>query len=206
LNRAAVPFGAEIDPASVAVVLVHGRGRSPEEMIDLARQIALPELAWVAPPAPGGSWYPNRFMAPFEDNQPQLDEALERIDREVKALEAWGVPRRRIALVGFSQGACLACEYVYRNPGRWAVLIAWTGGLPGPEGTSWACSADLAGTPVYVSCGDADPWIPWPRAEQTAEVFRAMGGRVTLQCFPGREHLVCDAEIEAAREMLKACR
>jgi predicted esterase len=205
LNAPSVPFGAEVDPASLAVILVHGRGRSPEEMIDMARQIALPELAWVAPPAPGGSWYPGRFMDRFEDNQPALDQALARIDREVRALEAWGVPRRRIALIGFSQGACLISEYVYRNPGRWAALIALTGGLPGPEGTSWDCSGDLEDTPVYVSSGDADPWIPWPRAEQTAEVFRAMGGRVTLRCFPGREHLVCEAEIEAAREILKAC-
>jgi predicted esterase len=200
-----VPFGAELDEASAAVILIHGRDRSPGEMIELAKRLDVPGLAWRAPAAAGGSWYPQRFMAPVEANQPQLDEALARIDHEVRLLRAAGFGREQIVLLGFSQGACLAAEYVYRHPARWAGLIAFTGGLIGPEGTAWDRRGRLDETPVLLTAGDPDDWVPWSRMEETAAVFRAMGGRVSLTSYPGRDHLVCDDDIAAGRELLASC-
>lgn len=199
----AARFGAPVDPASLAVVLIHGRGRSPEDIIGTAERLALPQFAYRAPPAPDGSWYPQGFMASAEANQPHLDQSLARIDREVKALLTAGMSRERIALMGFSQGACLASEYLYRNPGRWAGLIAFTGGLIGPEGTVWDRSRRLEGTPVLLSSGDADAWVPCSRMEETARAFEAMGGAVTLKIHPGADHLVRDDEIGLARELLR---
>jgi predicted esterase len=178
-------------------------------MIALAERIALPDIAWLALEAPGGSWYPGRFMEPIEANQPHLDRALDRIDHEVRALEARGVSRRRIALVGFSQGACVACEHLRRHPGRWGALIAFTGGLFGPPGSAWPDSlgadagSGLDGTPVLLSNGDRDDWVPWCRVEDTAAVFRRMGAAVTLRLYPGREHVVSDDEIREARTILE---
>ena len=201
----AVAFGAAVNPQSLAVILAHGRGRSPEDMIGLAERMALPGLAYVAPPAPDGSWYPERFMASVAANQPHLDLALDRIDSEVRALEALGCRRERIALVGFSQGACLVSEYLYRHPGRWAGLIAFTGGLIGPEDVVWDRVGNLEGTPVLLSSGDADPWVPWERIEATADVLAGLGARVSLKMRQGSEHVVSDEEIAAGRALLAAC-
>lgn len=198
-------FGAAPAGASLAVVLMHGRDHAPADMIAVAERIALPQAAWLALEAPGGSWYPGRFMEPIAANQPHFDAALDRIDRQVRALEALGLPRSRIALMGFSQGACVACEYVRRHPGRWGALIAFTGGLPGPPGSAWADDGDLDGTPVLLSNGDHDDWVPWSRVEETAAVFRAMGADVTLRLYPGRAHEVSDDEIREARTILQAC-
>jgi phospholipase/carboxylesterase len=200
---AAIPYGVDPQGAPMAVVLIHGRGRSAGEMIDLAGRIGLPEIAWRALQAPGGSWYPGGFMDPIGANQPELDQTLARVEAEVRALEALGVARRRIALVGFSQGACVACEYVRRRPQRWGALVAFTGGLFGPEGASWPGTGDLAGTPVLLSNGDRDGWVPWRRVEETGAVFRRMGAEVTLRLYPGRDHLVSDDEINEARAMLR---
>ena len=186
----------------LAVVLVHGRGRSPEEMIDLFARIDSGETVAVAPAAPDASWYPLRFMDSGALDQPQLAAALARIDGEVRALEAQGFGRDRIAFVGFSQGACLACEYVYRRPGRWAALVAFTGGLIGAEGTEWDDAVRLEGTPILLSSGDADAWVPWVRMQETAAALQAMGGEVMLKRYPGSDHLVRDEEIAAARALL----
>jgi phospholipase/carboxylesterase len=204
LSPPAVSSGPAPSSARLAAVLLHGRDRTSGEMIALAQAIALPDVAWLALEAPDGSWYPGRFMEPLEANQAHFDRALDRIDREVRALEALGLPRSRIALVGFSQGACVACEYVRRHPGRWGALIAFTGGLPGPQGHTWTDGPGLDGTPVLLSNGDHDDWVPWSRVEETAAVFRAMGADVTLRLYPGRDHLVSDDEIREAKTILEA--
>ena len=200
----AASFGAAPDGAPLAVVLLHGRDRTADEMLDLAERIALPSIAWLAPEAPSNSWYPMGFMAPGEGNQADLDRALDRVEREVRRLEAAGLPRRRIALAGFSQGACVACEYVRRHPTRWGALIAFTGGLPGAEGAAWTDEGGLHGTPVLLSNSDTDPWGPWRRVEETADLFGRMGAAVTLRLYPGREHVVGEDEIAEARTILAA--
>ena len=200
---AAIPYGSDPAGAPLSVVLIHGRDRTPDEMIALAGQIGMPEVAWRALQAPGGSWYPGVFMDPIEANQPRLDQALRRVEAEVRTLEALGVERRRIVLLGFSQGACIACKYVWRHARRWGGLIAFTGGLFGPKGSRWPGPHLLAGTPVLLTNSDQDDWVPWSRVEETAEVFKRMGAEVTLRLYPGRDHIVSDDEIEEARAILQ---
>jgi predicted esterase len=202
-DMAAIPYGADPGAAPLSAVLIHGRDRAPAEMIGLAELIDLPQVAWSALQAPRGSWYPGRFMDPLHENQPHLDKALARVEQAVLALESAGVPRRRIALVGFSQGACLACEFVRRHPGRWGALIAFTGGLFGPEGSVWDSSASLAGTPALITNSDRDDWVPWSRTRETAAALRRMGAEVVLKLYPGRDHIVCDDEIDEARIILR---
>ena len=62
----AIPYGSDPAGAPLSVVLIHGRDRTPDEMIGVAEQIGMPELAWRALQAPGGSWYPGVIMAPIE--------------------------------------------------------------------------------------------------------------------------------------------
>ncbi len=202
-DMAAIPYGAEPGAAPLSAVLIHGRDRTPAEMIGLAELIDLPVVAWRALQAPRGSWYPGRFMDPLHENQPHLDQALARVEKAVRALEAESVPPQRIALVGFSQGACLACEYVRRNPQRWGALIAFTGGLFGPEGSAWESSASLAGTPTLISNSDQDEWVPWSRTRDTAAALLRMGADVTLKLYPGRDHIVSGEEIDEARTILR---
>jgi phospholipase/carboxylesterase len=188
--------------AGVATVLLHGRGRSPAEMLAVGARLTLPTMPFVALTAVGGTWYPESFLAARDRNEPHLGWALERVEAAVRMLEDEGVSRERIALVGFSQGACLAAEYVFRRPARWGALLALTGGLIGPPGTSWTSDASLAGTPVLLTTSDVDEWVPLERVKETADVFRAMGADVHLRVCPGRGHLVSDEELQAAREQL----
>src|SRR4051794_37242985 len=124
--------GAAPRPGGAAAILLHGRDRTPEEMLVIADRLAIPALTWIAPAADGASWYPQSFLAPIADNEPRLGFARERIEQLVAELAERGVPRARIALVGFSQGACLLAEHAFRAGGRWGALVAFTGGLFGP--------------------------------------------------------------------------
>jgi len=191
--------------AGTAVIALHGRGQAPAFIEDLLARIDRSSLRYVVPRAPGDSWYPEKFMAPRELNQPHLDLALAAVDAQVRQLEAAGIDRTQIVLLGFSQGACLACEYIYRNPGRWGGLLALTGGLIGPEGTVWPASeGSLAGTPVLMTNGDSDPWVPLARTRASADVFRAMGASVAERVYPDRAHDVVADEVATVRGFLDA--
>jgi phospholipase/carboxylesterase len=194
--------GPETTSARAVTVLLHGRGRKAEEMLDLAGQLALPEMSFVALTAAHGTWYPESFLAPRGRNEPHLGWALERIEALIEELERDGVPRARIAWMGFSQGACLATEYVFRSPSRWGGLAALTGGLIGPLETTWETAGDLAGTPVLLTTSDVDEWVPLARVKMTADVFRSMHAEVDLRVYPGRSHVVSLEEIEATRSLL----
>ena len=202
---AALRLGTPPDEAESAVVLVHGRGGSPEGMADLARLLARPGTAWIAPRAAGGSWYPYSFLAPIEANQPGLDSALRSLDRVVEELTVPArLDRRRIAFVGFSQGACLAAEYVARNAGRWGGLAALSGGLIGPPGTSREYGGSFDGMPAFFGCGDPDPHIPRSRVEESGHVLERLGASTDVRLYPGLGHAVNDEELEAVRELVLA--
>ena len=203
--------GSAVSEASLAVVLLHGRGGSAEDILGLASAFDLPDVAYFAPQAAGHTWYPLSFMAPREANEPYLSSALAKVDAVVRSIEQAGVERNRIVVAGFSQGACLATEFVASHPARYGGLIAFTGGLIGAPGTLQPGSnhvtgagADLAGTPALLSSGDPDPHVPWQRVEESAAILRSMGAAVTTTRYPGRPHTITPAELAAARSLLAA--
>jgi predicted esterase len=194
--------GRELAEARFGAILVHGRGGSAEGMLELAGALASEDAAWIAPQADGGQWYPNSFLAPIESNEPWLSASLALVGRLVARCGDAGLPPERIALVGFSQGACLASEFAARNARRYGGLVVLSGGLIGPPGTPRDYAGSLDGTPVLLGCSDFDPHIPVARVQETARVLGAMGGEVDERIYPGMGHTVVDDEIAAARRIL----
>ena len=194
--------GRSLDSAQAAVILVHGRGASATDILGLAEDFDVPELAYLAPEASGHTWYPYSFLTPIVRNQPWLDSALSLLREVVERAVAAGILRQKVAIVGFSQGACLATEFVARNAGKYGALMAFTGGLIGPPGTPFNYPGDLAGTPCFFGAGDPDPHVPWKRVQESASVLSALGGDVTLQRYPGLPHTINQDEIEHARRLL----
>lgn len=195
--------GAPLDAAAAAAVLVHGRGADAGSILRLAGAVGVDGVAWLAPEAAGGSWYPQRFVAPIADNEPWLTSALGRIGALVAEIEAAGVPAERTALAGFSQGACLAVEYAARHPRRYGAIAALSGGLIGPPGTAFEYPGSLAGTPVLLGCSDVDPHIPVERVHETAAALRALGAEVDERIYPGMGHAVNEDEIAGLRALMQ---
>jgi phospholipase/carboxylesterase len=184
-------------------IVISGRDQTVEAALEIVDRLALPHLDCAALSAEGRSWYPGRFRDPLHVNQAHLAQSLERVAVLVREAEGRGVQRKRIALVGFSQGACLATEFVFRERGRWGALVGFTGGLLGPDDHHWSSEGpSVEGTPTLLTNSDVDPWMPAARTHRTAEVFRKIGANVTERILPGRGHEVAAEEIALARELL----
>ena len=195
--------GAALNSAMGAVVLLHGRGSSAEDILGLAQEFDLPELAYLAPEAAEHTWYPYSFLSPIELNQPWLDSALNLVAETLQRAITAGIERPKIAIVGFSQGACLAMEFVARNAVRYGGLVAFTGGLIGPPGARFVYSGELSGTACFLGAGDRDPHVPWKRVEETASVLSGLGAVVTLRRYPGLPHTINEDEIDHAKTILR---
>ena len=181
---------------------MHGRGASATDILSLAEELDHPEFAYLAPEAAGHTWYPHSFLAPIAQNQPGLNSALSFLGEVVGRALAAGIARDKVSFIGFSQGACLATEFVARNATRYGALVAFTGGLIGPPGTRFSYPGDLSGTPCFFGAGDPDPHVPWERVKESASVFSALGAVVTLRRYPGLPHTINRDEIEQAQQLL----
>ncbi|MEM9319638.1 MAG: dienelactone hydrolase family protein [Pseudomonadota bacterium] len=187
--------------AEQGLVLLHGRGGGAEDILGLGQSLGIAGLALAAPQHPQRSWWPTSFLAPSAALAPHLAAGLDAVEAGISALEENGIPRDRIALAGFSQGACLALEYSARRGGIRAVF-GLSGALVGtadaegaPEEALYGhiekrfdYGTDLSGLPVIIELHAADPHIPLDRAERSADVFLALGAAPHLHVLPGAGH------------------
>ncbi len=205
LHRAetALVAGAPREHAKAAAILVHGRGATPESMLPFADAFGRDDIRYLAPRASGNTWYPNSFLAPIEANEPWLSSALDVVGALVEKLEGEGFDASKVAIIGFSQGACLASEFAARNARRYGAIIALTGGLIGPPGTPRDYDGSLNGTPVFLGSSDVDPHVPLERIEETDAVLTRLGAKVDKRIYPGMGHIVNEDEVEAARKMFQ---
>ena len=199
--------GSARGSSQFAGVLLHGRGKTPEEKIDLAARFGHIEgIRWVVPEAETpGSWYPGRFFDPREANEPYLTEAVQRCHEAVLEAGEYGrLGPERLVVIGFSQGASLALEYALRHPTRVGSYIVLTGGLMGVPGSDWKATApkSLAGIRMLITGSDVDDWIPEASTHEAAKLFRDLGADVQMRIYQGRPHIVSEEEIAEARAFL----
>ncbi len=195
--------GAKLEDASAAMILLHGRGATAEDILSLSMHLDFPGVAYLAPQAEGYTWYPNRFIFPVEANEPHLSAALNKVDGLVKQAEARGIPTERVFIGGFSQGACLASEYVIRNPKPYGGLLVFSGGYIGQMGLARKANGDLGGMPAFLGCSDMDPHIPLQRVKETTSLLEAMGADVTERIYPNMGHTINEEEIGLAKTLVQ---
>jgi predicted esterase len=193
--------GPSLESAQSAVVLIHGRGDSARGILALADEFLAPRTVFLAPEATGNSWYPYSFLSKIELNEPWLSSSLHRVQAAVATVSAV-MPKESIVLMGFSQGACLALEFAARNPTRYGGVVALSGGLIGPPGTTRSYPGSLEGTPVFLGCSDVDPHIPVGRVRESARVMDGLGGEIDERIYPGMGHTINQDEIAWAKGLL----
>jgi len=194
--------GEPLDKATAAMLMLHGRGATAEDILALSAELQQPGFAYLAPQAAGYSWYPNSFLAPIESNEPGLSSGLAVIASLLAKLAQAGIPPERTILLGFSQGACLSLEFAARNARRYGGLAGLSGALIGPDGTPRDYPGSLSGTSVFLGCSDIDFHIPKERVEFSAEVLRKLGGNVTVRLYPRMGHTVNHDEIRSVQDMM----
>jgi predicted esterase len=200
---AVLQAGEPLGKARAAMILLHGRGASAEDIMTVGAELAQPGFAYLAPQAAGNAWYPNPFTAPLEANEPYLSSALEVVETLLARVEKT-IPAQRVILLGFSQGACLTLEFAARHARAYGGVVAFSGGLIGPDSTPRDYPGDFEGTPAFLGCSDVDPHIRKDRVLEGGEVFKRMGAHVTVRLYPGMGHTVNQDEIDSVREIVAA--
>lgn len=195
-------FGPPPAEARLGAILIHGRGASAADILGLAHEFALPDVAYLAPEAAGHTWYPYSFLTNMDRNEPGLSSALLVIEGLLQHFAQQGLPAERVALMGFSQGACLTLEFAARHARRYAAIAGFSGGVIGPPGTPRDYQGSFDGTPVFIGCSDIDPHIPVERVRESAEIYRRLGATVDERIYPGMGHTINQAEIDAVRLLL----
>jgi phospholipase/carboxylesterase len=186
--------------AAIAAVLLHGRDQDAEWMLDVARRIDLHDsVSYVLPRAADRSWYPGRFYDPMEDNEPWLGWSLEAIEAAVAATAR---PLTHVALVGFSQGACILVEHLARRPEPYGATAVLTGALFGTPDLERVPVGSLDGLPMFFGIAEKDDWIPIEAVRDTVAAFRRAGARCELRVYDDEEHGVNDDEVAAVRGLL----
>jgi predicted esterase len=195
--------GEPVSRARAALLMVHGRGATAEDILSLANEFDQPGFAYLAPQAADNTWYPNRFLVPLAQNEPWLSSALSFVGDVLAEIINAGIPAERVMLLGFSQGACLTLEFAARNARRYGGLVGLSGALIGPDDTPRDYAGSLAGTPVFLGCSDVDFHVPKERVDQTAEVLKSLGANVTERLYPNMDHTVNQDEIDFVRGMMQ---
>ncbi|MDQ3998068.1 MAG: alpha/beta hydrolase [Gemmatimonadota bacterium] len=196
--------GEPLTNARAAMIMVHGRGASADDILSLSHELRVPGFAYLAPQAAGNTWYPYSFLSPIAQNEPGVSSALAAIADVLATIERAGIPAERTMLLGFSQGGCLSLEFTARAARRYGGIAGLSGGLIGPDGTPRDYSGSLAGTPIFLGCSDVDPHIPVARVLETATVLRRLGGDVDMRTYPGMGHTINEDEVEAVRGIMQA--
>ena len=194
--------GATLEEASAAMILVHGRGASAESILTLTDELNHDGFAYLAPQAANSTWYPFSFLAPIENNDPWLSSALSVVQQTLDYTQKAGIPVHRTLILGFSQGACLAMEFIARHPQRFGGGVALSGGLIGPPGTDFSYPGSLEEMPIFIGCSDIDPHIPLERVKETTKALQELGAEATERIYPGMGHMVNQDEIDHIRKMM----
>ena len=194
--------GKELREAEKVLVLIHGRGGSAKEFLSLANQLNPQDFAVLAPQATDFTWYPNSFLAPVTQNEPEYSSALEVLEELLEDIKETGIASENIYFAGFSQGACLTLEFVTRYAQRFGGVAAFTGGLIGDKIYTENYSGDFNGTPIFIGTGDPDPHVPVERVEDSAEILREMNANVEVKIYKNRPHTISEDELKLANNFI----
>jgi phospholipase/carboxylesterase len=197
-------FVHRVEPGTgpVTLLLLHGTGGDENQLIGLGRQLA-PEAALLSPRGQvlEGGVAP-RFFARRGIGDLDLDD----LRRRGEELAAWvtaacahyGRDAGRVIALGYSNGANIAVELLFRHGGllRGAALLRCM--LPyRPEEP-----LSLEGTDVLIVAGDADSYSSPEQVAELAELLRAGGAEVQVSRQPVGHELV-QGDIDALAAWLR---
>lgn len=196
-----VERGTPLPSASKAVVLLHGRGGSAQDIVHLGDALVDDGYYIVAPQAANNTWYPFSFMAPEQQNEPWLTSAVAIVHNLLAGIEQ-NIPATNIIVAGFSQGACLTLESIARSAKPYKAIIAFTGGLIGASLHEERYKGDLAGTKMLITNSQNDPHVPLARSTESKTILEKMGANVQLSVFQNRPHTILPDELAQARQLI----
>ncbi|WP_313368160.1 alpha/beta hydrolase [Sphingobacterium mizutaii] len=191
-----------INDPKKALIMIHGRGGSAQDIMGLAEYLKVNDYLLLGPEAEQNTWYPHSFIAPIISNQPNLDIALELIGEAVQIANEKGIENENIYFLGFSQGACLTLEYTSRNAKKYGGIVAFTGGLIGEKLHPDHYTGNFDGTKVFIGTSDPDFHVPVERVQESSKLMRELGAQVEEKIYPNMGHTISQDEIKIVNDTI----
>ena len=201
-QKVIISSGKKLHDAKNALIMLHGRGATPEDIMKITPYLNLENFSVIAPQATNYTWYPYSFLTPRKQNEPWLSSALELITEIIKDINNAGITNDHIYFLGFSQGACLALEFVTQNAQKWGGVVAFTGGLIGDKIEKEYYSGDFSGTPIFIGTSNPDPHVPVTRVQETTAILKSMNAFATEKIYQNMGHTISEDEIDKANQLV----
>src|SRR5690606_38505891 len=116
--------GIALENAEKALIMIHGRGGSAEDILSLSQHLKVSDYALLAPQASNHTWYPHSFIAPVTHNEPWLSSAIDIVGQTVQTALGAGIKPENLYFFGFSQVGCLTLEFITRHAQRFGGALA----------------------------------------------------------------------------------
>jgi phospholipase/carboxylesterase len=194
--------GKQLEHAKRALIMIHGRGGSADDIISLSHELNVTDFAILAPQAENNTWYPYSFLSPPKQNEPWLSISLQSIGALVTQIEKEGISKDGIYFLGFSQGACLMLEFIARNASKYGGAVAFTGGLIGDNIHKENYKGSFGGSPIFIGTSDPDMHVPVSRVHETTGILKDMGAVVTEKVYKNMGHTIIPDEIHFANTLV----
>ncbi|UPK72580.1 alpha/beta hydrolase [Chitinophaga filiformis] len=201
-SKKIITAGKKTTEAKKALIMIHGRGGSAEDILTLSNYLEVKDYALIAPQATGGTWYPYSFLMPPAQNEPWLSSALSVLKEITADVVADGISHENIYFLGFSQGACLTLEFVNRNADKYGGVVAFTGGLIGDKIYPENYTGSFANTPVFIGTSNPDPHVPVERVKASEKILQEMGADIKVNIYNNMGHTISQDEINLANELV----
>ncbi|HTB13662.1 MAG TPA: hypothetical protein VK752_18930 [Bryobacteraceae bacterium] len=182
------------DARTLLVLTLHGYGSNPEEMLRLSAMALGEDVIIASLRGPnqhylGGRPGPNRdtgynwgTVAHSEQNIALHHEIVGTISGELR--ERFGIPARRMVLMGFSQPVGLNYRFIGTHPGAAGGVIALCGGVPKDWEEDKYGAVDA---PILHIARSQDEFFPEAVARGFPDRLRAHASNVEFHMLPG-EH------------------
>ena len=183
------------------LIAMHGFGASALDLLGLAPYIADGRFMVICPQGPievpigptrGYAWFPLRMGSP--PDRDAIDEANKAATEFLNAaLQKYPVDRKKLVVLGFSQGGMMAYRLAFRNPSKFAALVALSTYLP-PELKNEVNDPEaLEALPTLVMHGRADDMIEVTRARQSVETLRSLKVPLTFREYDCGHEITAEA-------------
>jgi len=200
LHTAHVPAGPGPHPT---VLALHGWGANAHDLLGLARILHAGEALFLCPQGPvevplgpqagvGYGWFPLTEGRPPDPVEFLVAQNLLRSFLE-EALDRYPIDRKRLTLMGFSQGGVMAYDMALEEPERFRALVALSSWLPDDIAAKAEPSPALSELATLVIHGEDDPMIPVDKAHSSRVLLEALGVRVAHGEYPMGHEIGQDA-------------
>ncbi|MBI1815025.1 MAG: alpha/beta fold hydrolase [Deltaproteobacteria bacterium] len=192
MNLIHAVFEPEGDGPHPTILALHGWGANALDLLGLAPVLARGEFQVICPQGPitvplgpspeyghGYGWFPITMGAPPDPGQ--FSAAIGSLRTFIDAaLTRYAIDRKKLVMLGFSQGGVVAYALALAQPERFAGLAALSSWLPAALAQQFSAAAHDR-LPTLVQHGTRDELIDVARARESVEALRGLRVPVTYR-------------------------